>query len=221
MSTGYIDDVAILVWGKTTEQTCDALGRILEKAQRWASTHASIFAPNKFQLTHFTRSLKRINTDMPIQTEWGEIKPKATCRYLGLTMDAKLHWKEHVEEIRRKATKTVSAISCLGGSNWGAGLMDMRRIYEGTALPQMMYACSIWSNASIKGRLYTKKTLRTLQSIQARAARAICGAYKATSRAALDIESFLLPIEQQMWRHSADIVTRLFSSMDIVTTAGF
>jgi hypothetical protein len=99
--------------------------------------------------------------------------------------------------------------------------MNMRRIYEGTALPQMMYACSIWSNANIKGRLYTKKTLRTLQSMQARAASAISGAYKATSRAALDIESFLLPVEQRMWKHNADVVTQLLSSMDIDTTAGF
>jgi hypothetical protein len=29
MSTGYIDDVGILAWGKTTEQTCETLGKIL------------------------------------------------------------------------------------------------------------------------------------------------------------------------------------------------
>jgi len=143
MSTGYIDDVGILAWGQTTEQTCETLGKTLEKAQRWASTHASVFAPNKFQLTHFTRSRKRINTEASIHTEWGEIRPEATCKYLGLTMDAKLHWKQHTEEIRRKATKTVNALSCLGGSNWGASLRDLRRIYEGTVLPQIMYACSV------------------------------------------------------------------------------
>ena len=33
MSTGYIDDVGILTWGKTTEETCNTLGRVLEKAQ--------------------------------------------------------------------------------------------------------------------------------------------------------------------------------------------
>jgi ribonuclease HI len=221
MSTGYIDDVGILAWGKTTEQTCDTLGKILEKAQRWASTHASVFAPNKFQLTHFTRSRKRINTETPIQTEWGEIRPEVTCKYLGLTMDTKLQWKQHTEEIRRKATKTVNALSCLGGSNWGASLMDMRRIYAGTVLPQVMYACSVWSNASAKGRLYTKRTLNTLKSLQARAARAICGAYKATSNAALDVEAYLLPIKQQIWRHNADTVTRLLSSTDIAAASGF
>jgi len=84
-----------------------------------------------------------------------------------------------------------------------------------------MYACSIWSNASVKGRLYTKRTLKTLRSLQARAARAICGAYKATSNAALDVEAYLLPIEQQIWRHNADTVTRLLSSTDIAAASGF
>jgi hypothetical protein len=221
MSTGYIDDVGILAWGKTTEQTCETLGRILERAQRWASTHASVFAPNKFQLTHFTRSRKRVNTETPIQTEWGEIRPEATCKYLGLTMDTKLHWKQHTEAIRRKATKTINALSCLGGSNWGVSLMDMRRIYASTVLLQMMYACSIWSNASAKGKWYRKKTLNTLKSLQARAARAICGTYKATSNAALDVEAFLLPIEQQIWKHNTGTVTRLLSSTDIAATSGF
>lgn len=34
MSTGYIDDVAILVWGNTAAETCSALSRILDKVQR-------------------------------------------------------------------------------------------------------------------------------------------------------------------------------------------
>ncbi|KAI1531407.1 pol-like protein [Pyrenophora tritici-repentis] len=148
------------------------------------------------------RAASPLKAPASIHTEWGEIRPEATCKYLGLTMDAKLHWKQHTEEIRRKATKTVNALSCLGGSNWGASLHDLRRIYEGTVLPQMM-------------------TLNTLQSIQARAARVISGAYKATSRAALDVETFLLPIQQQIWKHKANTVVRLLSSKNIAATSGF
>jgi uncharacterized membrane protein YkvA (DUF1232 family) len=47
-ATGYIDDVAILACGNTTSETCEKLKRALEKAQHWASTHASKFAPDKF-----------------------------------------------------------------------------------------------------------------------------------------------------------------------------
>jgi ribonuclease HI len=220
LSTGYIDDVAILAWGKTTERTCEILGTILDKAQRWATTHASVFAPDKFQLTHFTRSRKRINVDAPIQTEWGEIKPSPTCKYLGLTLDIKLKWREHIETVRQKATRTVHMLSSLGSSTWGVRLQDMRRLYEAIALPQMMYACSIWSNANLndKKRCYTYKTIDALRSIEARAARSMCGAYRATSRVALDVETFLLPIEQQIWKHNADVITRLSSSRAIAKT---
>jgi len=130
-STGYIDDVAILAWGNTTEETCQKLGKALGKAQHWATTHASVFAPEKFQLTHFTRARKRIDTAKPIQTAWGEVKPKTTCKYLGLTLDMKLQWNAHVEELQQKVTKTVNAMSCLGGSTWGLSLSDMRTIYTG------------------------------------------------------------------------------------------
>lgn len=221
LPTGYIDDIAILAWAETTEETCDILGKTLQKAQQWANTHASVFAPDKFQLTHFTRTRKKIDINHSIQTIWGDIKPRSTCKYLGLTMDAKLTWKPHIEEIRRKATKTVNALSNLGSSTWGAGLIDLRRIYEGTALPQMMYACSIWANENGRRHTYTKKALDVLQGIQARAARIICGAFRATSRAALDIETFLLPIEQQIWKHQADTITRLLSSKDIADDVGF
>jgi hypothetical protein len=203
------------------ERTCEILGTILHKAQRWATTHASVFAPDKFQLTHFTRSRKRINVDAPIQTEWGEIKPTATCKYLGLTLDTKLKWREHIETIREKATRTVHMLSSLGSSTWGVRLQDMRRLYEAIALPQMMYACSIWTHADLmdKKRGYTHKTLDALRSIQARAARSITGAYRATSRVALDVETFLLPIEQQIWKHNADVITQLSSSRAIAKTS--
>ncbi|KAF2462689.1 uncharacterized protein BDR25DRAFT_386265 [Lindgomyces ingoldianus] len=75
---------------------------------------------------------------------------------------------------------------------------------------QLMYACSVWLHAN------TKKTLNTLKAIQARVARAICGAYKVTSRATLDIKAYLLLIEQQLWKHNTNTITRLLSSQEIL-----
>jgi uncharacterized membrane protein YkvA (DUF1232 family) len=46
--TGYIDDVAILACGDTTVETCGKLKVALEKAQNWATAHASKFALDKF-----------------------------------------------------------------------------------------------------------------------------------------------------------------------------
>jgi hypothetical protein len=61
----------------------------------------------------------------------------------------------------------VHTLSSLGSSTWGVRLQDMRKLYEAIALPQIMYACSIWSNANLndKKRGYMNKTLDNLRSI--------------------------------------------------------
>ncbi|KAH7462407.1 hypothetical protein FOMA001_g18559 [Fusarium oxysporum f. sp. matthiolae] len=205
-TTGFIDDVAILTWADSTKETCKKLQEALHIAEQWAATHASIFAPDKFQLTHFTRTRTRIDVEEPLQTRWGTIEPKKTCKYLGLIMDSTLTWKQHIDEIQRKVTKTVNALSSLGGSTWGVTMREMRKIYKGVAVPQMMYACSAWSNANWRTRdkPYTERTLSKLQSLQARASRVISGAYKAASIPALDVETYLLPVEQQIFKHNVD-----------------
>jgi ribonuclease HI len=210
-TTGFIDDVAILTWADSTKETCKKLQEALHIAEQWAATHASIFAPDKFQLTHFTRTRTRIDVEEPLLTRWGTIEPKKTCKYLGLIMDSTLTWKQHIDEIQRKVTKTVNALSSLGGSTWGVTMREMRKIYKGVAVPQMMYACSAWSNANWRTRdkPYTERTLSKLQSLQARASRVISGAYKAASIPTFDVETYLLPVEQQIFKHNVDILRRV------------
>ncbi|KAG7409783.1 hypothetical protein Forpe1208_v010815 [Fusarium oxysporum f. sp. rapae] len=126
-------------------------------------------------------------------------------------MDSTLTWKQHIDEVQRKVTKTVNALGSLGGSTWGVTMREMRKIYKGVAVPQMMYACSAWSNANWRTRdkPYTERTLSKLQSLQARASRVISGAFKATSIPALDIETYLLPVELQIFKHNVNALGRI------------
>jgi hypothetical protein len=79
----------------------------------------------------------------------------------------------------------------------------IRKIYKRVIIPQITYACSIWSNASTPTKPYTQKTLNMLQSIQAKAEKTITGAFRATAKPALDIEAYLLPIKQRIWKYNA------------------
>ncbi|EEY23737.1 conserved hypothetical protein [Verticillium alfalfae VaMs.102] len=126
-------------------------------------------------------------------------------------MDSTLTWKPHIDETERKVSTTITAMSTLGNSAWGVGTNDMRKIYNGVAVPQMMYACSAWSNAGWGRKAYTKRTLQRLERLQARAARVMSGAFKATSFPALDVEMHLLPVEQQIWRHNLVTIGRIGS----------
>jgi ribonuclease HI len=142
--------------------------------------------------------------------------PKTTCKYLGVVMDQKLDWKSHIEKTGRKASESVSALASLGSPTWGVRMSDMRKIYNGVVVPQMMYACSAWSNSRGNGTPYTVKTLNTLRSLHARGARAICGVFRATSRAALDVEAHLLPVVQQIETHNTHALGRRIMSSSTI-----
>lgn len=211
-ATGYIDDAAILAVGDSTKDTCEKLAIAVGKAQHWATTRASKFAPEKFQLVHFTRARKNMDMEQRLETPWCSIAPSPTCKYLGVTMDSKLKWQTHIESIQRKVTRTVSALASLGNSKWGVKLQQMRKLYEGVTIPQMMYACSVWSYARSNGTPYTQAALRVLQGLQARAARVISGAFRATSYAALDIETQLLLVAQRIERCSKETLSRMLTT---------
>ncbi len=85
----------------------------------------------------------------------------------------------------------------------------------------MMYGCSVWSVAYEHGEGYTKQTIDSLKTLQAKAGRIIGGAYKATSGPALDVELHLLPVEHQIWKTSAGAVSRILSSDKMPSLAGF
>ncbi|OHW95285.1 reverse transcriptase-like protein [Colletotrichum incanum] len=163
LATGFIDD------GRHNRRNLPQTPRALEEAESWATTQASVFAPEKFQLVHFTRAKSRINITTPLLSKWCEIKPELTCKYLGLTMDTALRWKQHIDETERKVSKTITAISSPGNSTWGVRTKEMRTIYQGVAIPQMI----------------------------------------ATSSPALEVEMYLLPVEQRIWEHNIDAINRL------------
>ena len=209
---GYVDDVGIVTWSTTTKENCESLAKTHHKAQQWATKHASVFAPAKYQLTHHTRRTTEHQLDEQIKIGEIEVKPGATCRYLGLTIDTQLKWKSHINQIEGKANRSIQALSSLAGSTWGIRLKDVRQIYQAVVIPQVFYACSAWGTNKTTGDGHTKELVTSLNSIQAKAARIIGGAFKATSIPALNVETNLLPMKQQLWKAKNLALARILSS---------
>ena len=138
-----------------------------------------------------------------------------TFKYLGMVVDQKLNWKLHIEDIKRKVSNSFNALASLGSSTWGIRISDMRKIYRGVAVPQMMYACSIWSNSRRNGAPDTAKTLQTLRSAQERGATTICGAFRATSSTASDVEAHPLPVVQKIEKPNTHTLSRNTSCQEV------
>ena len=136
-TSGYIDDVAILVSSRTTEENCGRLKEVHAECEDWAKKHASVFAPSKYTLLHLTKKPKEFDLDQELELNEGRtIKPTPQAKYLGFTLDSSLLWNGHLESRRVKAHKFLKMLSRITGSTWRMSLLTLREVYQAVILPQ-------------------------------------------------------------------------------------
>ena len=94
-----MDDINIIVWGVSVEDNCRRLNAAHSQCEDWAEEHGAKFAPDKYQLIHFTRGRKQATEAQASSIRFGDyiIQLESTAiRVLGVWLDPKLTWKEHI-----------------------------------------------------------------------------------------------------------------------------
>jgi hypothetical protein len=214
-ASGFIDDVNVLTFSKSTEQNCKNLERIHLACEDWATRHGSAFNAKKYDLIHFSRTPKRFNMSAEINITASntsvKVKPKANIRVLGVQLDPALRWRPHLRAVEARAVSHLNALKTITGSTWGASLETGLRVYAAVTRPAILYGCSIWFSPEDTPE-YRKGVARELQAIQGRCLRAIAGAYKATSTEALEVETFTPPIQLYAEKMVAGSVCRTLAT---------
>jgi ribonuclease HI len=210
---GYIDDVSIITTSNSAETNCQNLEAIYTRCQDWERKHASKFNPAKYSLIHIPKTGQQRIIQHPVRIPGSDpIMPEEHCRFLGVIIDYKLSWDQHIKHTQARAAKSLGAMSCLAGSTWGTGYRGLRQVYNAIVLPQLLYGSSAWFAPTADRGKYLVTKVEKLASIQYRAARIITGAFKATSKPALDVEAFLTPIRQQLEKAALHSYIRITSS---------
>ena len=65
-------------------------------------------------------------------------------KYLGIIIDSKFKFNEHVQYITDKCTKLINALSKSARISWGLSHEALKIIYNGAILPQLLYAAPVW-----------------------------------------------------------------------------
>jgi ribonuclease HI len=233
-SFSWIDDSCVLATGSTYAGNVIVLETCLEKADRWARRHAAKFAPDKFELIHFTNPKEpepepayapsltgpidiwdpythEGHDLMPIQHQATIIQPTESARYLGIWLDKTLSFDAHRIKAINRANSSLEALRNITGSTWGASLTAMRAIYRGIVVPQLLYGAAAWFSPASRLIPATdqSKIINEFTKIQKRAAILISGAFRGTAAAALNMELHLLPIRLQMQQTIEETAIRI------------
>lgn len=74
----FVNDLNTLIWSNTTEENSRKLEQLHEKCEVWAKSHGIKFAPDKYQLMHFSRDRKRQYLKVPILIQSLTTDPQVT-----------------------------------------------------------------------------------------------------------------------------------------------
>lgn len=65
------------------------------------------------------------------------VQGTTTVVNLGITLQSKLSWKDHISKIKSKAIKNLGALASILRSTWGGNFLAMRKIFKAVIVPQI------------------------------------------------------------------------------------
>lgn len=212
----YVDDAILTATAKTFQEAHDKLVSMMVRpggAIDWTRSHNSQFEYSKLALVDFAHPAKNV-TRPPLILPNVTVTPSESTKYLGVILDQGLNWKEQVAYAAGKGSKWTAQIRRIARPTWGLTPGAARRIYQGVAIPRILYGVDIWctpSQRSLRGKVTQgpTATIAKLATTQRAGALAITGGFRTSPTDSLDAHASLLPMHLKVGKAHHNAATRL------------
>ena len=189
----YVDDFAIFTSAVNLSHSNRIIQTSINKLLEWTKTKGMKFSSEKTVAIKFE---KRKKGDEPSLIMDGQrIKVCESTLYLGLVMDKRLNWRNHIEHLRAKCIPAVNLLKHLSHLSWGADRQTLLQLYTALVKSKLDYGAQVYGTPD-------KKALDRLNPIQNECLRACTGAFKSSPAASLCVEAGVPPL-----KYSRDIVS--------------
>lgn len=140
----FADDTVIMSIGKNIETSTANLQIAVTEVEQW--TRKWCIKLNSSKSIHVNFTTRDIN-NIPIYIDQQTVPHANTAKYLGMTLDAKLHWKEHVKKKKDELDIKYRKIKWLIGRKSNLSLHNKIMIYKQILKPVWSYGIQIWGCA--------------------------------------------------------------------------
>ena len=178
----FADDLAILV-----ELEGDDLAVIHERTQKsinsinkWCKNNGLNISSLKTKIIMFTWRRKwELPKDLLLDGK--TIDLSHSTKFLGIHLDTKLNFNEHIKHITKKATMSLMQCKRAVGPTWGLTPGSCKWIYEKAIRPILSYGGLVWINA-----IHKKHDQNALAKVERLALRMTSGSMPSTPTIALN-----------------------------------
>ena len=160
----YADDTNLFSAGDNIRSVCNVITQELKKINVWFTVNKLTLNISKTNFIIF--GPKNIQEEATIKINDVVIERVFHTKFLGVEIDHKFCWKEHIKKVQSKVAKNVAILYKLKYLLESNTLLVM---YNTLILPYLMYCCEIWGN-TYKSRLSNimllqKKAIRVVAKV--------------------------------------------------------
>ena len=147
----YADDSVMICNEKNIQNLKIASKEEFEKIENWLQLNKITLNYKKSNCVLFTNNNTRNHNDFCITTTNGTIDENTTVEYLGVIIDHKLTWENHIQLVVKKLCIVKGVLYKL---RHHASLTALRSVYYAFVYTHLQYGTISWGNTSAK---YLKK----------------------------------------------------------------
>ena len=188
-AVGYADDIIVMASGIDVKISADNIQLALNKIIGWGKAKGLVFNPAKTQAIIFDRSRKYKVSHPSILMEGQELKFVDQIKYLGMNIQSRLSWTNHVVGQIKKANMLLNRARTVIGREWGLDPEKALWIYTAIARPKVTYGSLVWAHS------LDKTLMNKLKQMQRKILVAISGALRSTPTEAMEVIAGLIPLD--------------------------
>lgn len=142
-SLGFVDDVVLITTAMNHHELSTKVQALANKQIAWAAEHGAIFDAQKSKWMVFQPS----STQVEVTIDFGdrkELRPVPDTKWLGVTLDSKLSFKRHRDDVIAKGKKQANFLTSLSNTRWGIPPRLFKILMTATVHAATDYAVAAW-----------------------------------------------------------------------------
>jgi ribonuclease HI len=195
----FADDLSISCSDPVADIATGKVQRACNMVADWCESVKLSLNASKSNLILFDYR-KRRTVALPASVTINDVKicSSSSTVYLGLVIDDRLSWKQHIARKCDAASRVMQMSRRYLSLTSGLNRFRLQSVYKAIVEPVLLYNCSVWAGA-LAGKLFRK----SLRSTQRKMAQLITKTFRTAPTEATLILSGLLPIDYRIIEISA------------------
>lgn len=185
----FADDLTIGVEGENLEEIEDLAQEVIDWVEGNAKNVGFKISQEKTKYMIFAGK-KKINYNIHLELNGSQIERVESIELLGITLDEKITWNEHIKKVEKRAKKRLNILRMLKHKNFGAKRNILLNLNKSIVLSALDYGAELYHSAN-------KKATNRLNSILNAGIRIATGAFKTSPTVSVLREANCLSLDMR------------------------